>query len=195
MWHASQYGEGRHLRQISFFWFHCFAYFARDFVRSNLSAFVRSSPCTMPNIGGGVERTSAELRLRRPGRRFTVLECSRRLSHGYSWSRELHLRAATPLKLFCQYTHNHLFVFRLLSHLPTGTLWATSRSPLLLFAICPRRLPHRSTTGFAAMGSVARLMSTLFVRYKPRQCLGVPIPTSGFVSLLRCSATVGVVNR
>ena len=96
------------------------AFPARDFVRSNLSAFVRSSPCTMPNIGGGVERTSAELRLRRPGRRLTVLECSRRLSHGYSWSREFHLRAATPLKLFCQYTHNHPFVFRLLFHLPTG---------------------------------------------------------------------------
>ena len=38
---------------------------------------VRSSPCTMPNIGGGVERASAEPRLRRPGRRVTFLECSR----------------------------------------------------------------------------------------------------------------------
>ena len=148
----------------------------------------------MPNIGGGVERTSAELRLRRPGRRLTVLECSRRLSHGYSWSRELHLRAASPLKLFCQVNTQPYLCLPPLCSSSYG-LWATSRSPLLLFAICPRRLPHRSTTGFAAMGSVARLMSTLFVRHKPRQCLGVPIPTSGFVSLLRCSATVGVVNR
>ena len=57
---------------------------------------VRSSPCTMPNIGGGVERTSAEPRLRRPGRRITFLECSRRLWHGYSWGVEAYLRAAPP---------------------------------------------------------------------------------------------------
>ena len=112
MWYASQYGEGRHLRQISFFWFYCFAYFARDFVRSNLSAFVRSSPCTMPNIGGGVERTSAEPRLRRPGRRITFLECSRRLWHGYSWGVEAYLRAAPPHCSRDTLNNNHQYTFR-----------------------------------------------------------------------------------
>ena len=182
MWYASQYGEGRHLRQISFFWFYCFAYFARDFVRSNLSAFVRSSPCTMPNIGGGVERTSPELRLRRPGRRLQFLEYSRRCWHGYSWGGSAYLRVAPP--------HTCILVLSVYTQ-PSLCL----PSPLLLFAICPRRLPHHSTTGFAAMGSVARLMLALLVRCKPRHCPGVPISTSRFVSLLRCSATVGVVNR
>ena len=72
------------------------AFPARDFARSNLSAFVRSSPCTMPNIGGGVERTSTELRLRRPGRRLPFLEYSRRCWHGYSWGGSAYLRAAPP---------------------------------------------------------------------------------------------------
>ena len=122
MWYASQYGEGRHLRQISFFWFYCFAYFARDFVRSNLSAFVRSSPCTMPNIGGGVERTSPELRLRRPGRWLPFLEYSRRCWHGYSWGGSAYLRAAPPHTciLVLSSKHTTVSVFPLLFHLPTG---------------------------------------------------------------------------
>ena len=66
----------------------------------------------MPNIGGGVERTSTEPRLRRPGRRITFLECSRRLWHGYSWGVEAYLRAAPPHCSRDTLNTNHQHMFR-----------------------------------------------------------------------------------
>ena len=66
----------------------------------------------MPNIGGGVERTSAELRLRRPGWRIIFLECSRRLWHGYSWGVEAYLRAAPPHCLRDTLNTNRQYTFR-----------------------------------------------------------------------------------
>ena len=47
--------------QFLHFWKCCFLHFCPCFVLSNLSAFVRSLSVTMPNIGGGVERTSTQL--------------------------------------------------------------------------------------------------------------------------------------
>ena len=47
--------------QFLHFWKCCFLHFCPCFVLSNLSAFVRSLSVTMPNIGGGVERTRTQL--------------------------------------------------------------------------------------------------------------------------------------
>ena len=62
--------------------------------------------------GRGVERTSAEPRLRRPGRRITFLECSRRLWHGYSWGVEAYLRAAPPHCSRDTLNNSHQYTFR-----------------------------------------------------------------------------------